>query len=161
LPRAGVLAAGSFLVVARVFKVLCAALHAYVVVLLLVHIPWQTVAVKTVIPHVRFSSAYIALRVAGLGTTISPYLFFWQAMHGVEGMREERLGGEQPVPLRRRGHPARKSKQLMSRLDVFIGMTFAIMTATAVTLGRTHHVSISSPAQAAEALRPFGGQIGS
>jgi NRAMP (natural resistance-associated macrophage protein)-like metal ion transporter len=163
----GVLAAGSFLLIARVFKVLCTALLAYVAVLLLVHIPWHTVAVNTVIPHVQLSSAYIALLVAVLGTTISPYLFFWQAMHRVEDMREEQLGGEEPVPLRRRGHRAKKSKQLMSRLDVFTGMAFsnvvmfAIITATAATLGRTHHLSISSPAQAAEALRPLGGQIGS
>ena len=162
-----VLAAGSFLLIARVFKVLCAALLAYVVVLFLVHVPWQTVAVNTVIPHVQLSSAYIALLVAVLGTTISPYLFFWQAMHRVEDLREERLGGEQPVPLRRRGKRAGKSKQLMSRLDVFTGMTFsnvvmfAVIAATAATLGRTHHLSISSPAQAAEALRPLGGQIGS
>jgi NRAMP (natural resistance-associated macrophage protein)-like metal ion transporter len=162
-----VLAAGSFLLIARVFKVLCAALLAYVAVLLLVQIPWGTVAVNTMIPHVQLSSAYIALLVAVLGTTISPYLFFWQAMHRVEDMREERLGGEEPVPLRLRGQRAGKSKQLMSRLDVFTGMAFsnvvmfAIITATAATLGRTHHVSISSPAQAAEALRPFGGQIGS
>jgi Mn2+/Fe2+ NRAMP family transporter len=158
-----VLAAGSFLLIARVFKMLCAALLAYVVVLFLVHIPWPTVAVNTVIPHVQLSSAYIALLVAVLGTTISPYLFFWQAMHRVEDMREERLGGDQPVPLRRRGQRAGRSKQLMSRLDVFTGMTFsnvvmfAIIAASAATLGRTHHLSITSPAQAAEALRPLGG----
>ena len=61
------LAAGSFLVIARVFKVLCAALLAYVAVLFLVRIPWQTVAVNTVIPHIKLSSAYIALLVAVLG----------------------------------------------------------------------------------------------
>jgi Mn2+/Fe2+ NRAMP family transporter len=67
-----VLAAGSFLLIARLFNVLYAALLAYVAVLLLVSIPWQTVAVNTVIPHVRLSSAYMALPVALLGTTISP-----------------------------------------------------------------------------------------
>jgi Mn2+/Fe2+ NRAMP family transporter len=70
---------------------------------------WKTVAVNTVIPHVQLSSAYIALRVAVLGTTILPCLFFWQATHRVEDMREERLGGEQPVPLRRRGQRTGKS----------------------------------------------------
>ena len=160
------LAAGSFLVIARVFKVLCAALLAYVAVLFLVRIPWQTVAVNTVIPHIQLSSAYIALLVAVLGTTISPYLFFWQAMHRVEEMQEEDLGGDRAVPLRRRGRRARKSKLLMSRLDVFTGMTFsnivmfAIITATAATLGRTHHVTIDSPVQAASALRPVAGQFG-
>ena len=160
------LAAGSFLLIARVFKVLCAALLAYVAVLFLVRIPWQKVAVNTVIPHIKLSSSYIALLVAVLGTTISPYLFFWQAMHRVEEMQEEDLGGDRAVPLRQRGRRERKSKQLMSRLDVFTGMAFsnivmfAIITATAATVGRTHHVTINSPAQAAAALRPVAGQFG-
>jgi Mn2+/Fe2+ NRAMP family transporter len=102
-----------------------------------------------------------------LGTTISPYLFFWQAMHRVEDMQEEDLGGERAVPLRRRGRRAGKAKLLTSRFDVFTGMAFsqvvmfAIITATAATLGRTHHVTIDSAAQAAAALRPVAGQSGS
>jgi NRAMP (natural resistance-associated macrophage protein)-like metal ion transporter len=161
------LAAGSFLQIARVFKVLCAALLAYIAVLFLVRIPWQTVILNTVVPHVQLSSAYIALLVAVLGTTISPYLFFWQPMHRVEDMQEEDLGGERAVPLRRRGRSAGKAKLMTSRFDVFTGMAFsnivmfAIMTATAATLGRTHHVTIDSAAQAAAALRPVAGQLGS
>src|ERR1700693_2044299 len=96
--------------IARVFKVLCAALLAYVAVLFLINIPWQTVAVDTVVPHIQLSSAYIALLVAGLGTTILPYLFFLQAMHRVEDMQEEDLGGERAVPLRHRTRRAGKSK---------------------------------------------------
>jgi hypothetical protein len=136
------LAAGSFLQIARVFKVLCVALLAYVAVPLLIRIPWQTVALNTVVPHIQLSSAYIALLVAVLGTTISPYLFFWQAMHRVEDMQEEDLGGERAVPLRRRTRRAEKSKLLTSRFDVFAGMAFsqvvlfAIITATAATLRR-------------------------
>jgi NRAMP (natural resistance-associated macrophage protein)-like metal ion transporter len=161
------LAAGSFLQIARVFKVLCAALLAYIAVLFLVRIPWQTVILNTVVPHVQLSSAYIALLVAVLGTTISPYLFFWQPMHRVEDMQEEDLGGERAVPLRRRGRSAGKAKLLTSRFDVFTGMAFsnivmfAIITATAATLGRSHHVTIDSAAQAAAALRPVAGQLGS
>jgi Mn2+/Fe2+ NRAMP family transporter len=161
------LAGGSFPVIARVFKVLCGALLAYVGVLFLIRIPWQTVALDTVVPHIRLSSAYIALLVAVLGTTISPYLFFWQAMHRVEEMREEDLGGDHPIPLRRRSRGERRSKLLMSRLDVFSGMAFsnvvmfAIITATAATLARSHHLTIASAAQAAAALRPVAGQFGS
>ena len=161
------LAAGSFLQIARVFKVLCVALLAYVAVLFLIRIPWQTVVLNTVVPHVQLSSAYIALLVAVLGTTISPYLFFWQAMHRVEDMHEEDLGGDRAVPLRRRSRSAGKSKLLTSRFDVFTGMAFsnlvmfAIITATAATLGRTHHLTINSAAQAAESLRPVAGQFGS
>ena len=94
------LVVGSFPLIARVFKVLCAALLSYVGVLFLVRIPWRTVLVDTVVPHIQLSSAYIALLVAVLGTTISPYLFFWQAMHRVEEMREEDLGGDRPGPAR-------------------------------------------------------------
>jgi len=161
------LAFGSFLQIARVFKVLSAALLAYVAVLFLINIPWQTVALNTVIPHIQVSSAYIALLVAVLGTTISPYLFFWQSMNRVEDMQEEDLGGERAVSLRRRGRDAGKSKLRTSRFDVFTGMAFsnlvmfAIITSTAATLGRTHHVTIDSAAQAASALRPVAGQFGS
>ena len=69
---------------------------------------WETVAGNTPIPHLQLLSAYISLLVAVLGTTTIPYLFFWQAMQGVEDMREERLGGEQPVLPRRRGQRAGK-----------------------------------------------------
>ena len=161
------LAGGSFPVIARVFKLLCGALLAYVGVLFLIRIPWQTVALDTVVPHIRLSSAYVALLVAVLGTTISPYLFFWQGMHRVEEMREEDLGGDHPIPLRRRSPGERKSKLLMSRLDVFSGMAFsnvvmfAIITATAATVARSHHLTITSAAQAAAALRPVAGQFGS
>jgi Mn2+/Fe2+ NRAMP family transporter len=109
------LAFGSFVQIARVFKVLCAALLAYVAVLFLIRIPWRTVALNTVIPHIQLSSTYIALLVAVLGTTISPYLFFWQSMHRVEDMQEEDLGGERAVSLRRRGSDAGKSKLRTSR----------------------------------------------
>jgi len=131
------LAAGSFLQIARVFKVLCVALLAYVAVLFLIRIPWQTVVLNTVVPHIQLSSAYIALLVAVLGTTISPYLFFWQSMHRVEDMQEEDLGGARAVMLRRRTRRAGRSKLLTSRFDVFTGMAFsnvvmfAIITATA------------------------------
>jgi len=107
-----------------VFKVLCAALLAYVAVLFLVA-SRGTVALNTVIPHIQLSSAYIALLVAVLRTTISPYCSSGQAMHRVEEMQEEDLGGERAVPLRQRGRRERKSKQLMSRLDVFTGMAFS------------------------------------
>jgi Mn2+/Fe2+ NRAMP family transporter len=94
------LVSGSFATIARVFKVLCAALLAYVGVLFFVKIPWGTVIFNTVVPHVRFSLDYVALLVGVLGTTISPYLFFWQSLHRIEDMREEDAGGSRPLPLR-------------------------------------------------------------
>ena len=160
------LVSGSFLIIARVFKVLCMALLAYIVVLFFIKVPWQTVGFDTVVPHVHFTRAYIALIIGVLGTTISPYLFFWQSMHRIEDMREEDAGGDQPLPLYRRTRRDASGKLSRSRFDVFTGMTFsnvvmfAIIVATASTLGRHgHHLSISSAAQAAAALQPFAGRF--
>ena len=163
------LVSGSFATIARVFKVLCAALLAYVVVLFLVKIPWGTVIFNTVVPHIRFSRAYFALLIGVLGTTISPYLFFWQSMHRIEDIREEDAGGTRPLPLRRRSRIDAAGKQSRSRFDVFIGMAFsnvvmfAIIVATAVTLTPKsgQHLIISSPAQVASALRPVAGRFAS
>jgi len=93
------LVSGSFATIARVFKVLCATLLAYVGVLFFVKIPWGTVIFNTVVPHLRFSRTYVALLVGVLGTTISPYLFFWQSMHRIEDMREEDAGGTSTASL--------------------------------------------------------------
>ncbi|MGO8873408.1 MAG: divalent metal cation transporter, partial [Acidimicrobiales bacterium] len=134
------LVSGSFATIARVFKVLCVALLAYVGVLFFVKIPWGAVIFNTVVPHIRFSREYVALLVGVLGTTISPYLFFWQSMHRIEDMREEDAGGTRPLPLRRRSRVDAAGKQSRSRFDVFTGMAFsnvvmfAIIVATAITL---------------------------
>ena len=87
---------GSFELVARVFKLLCAALLAYIAMLFVVNVNWASVAHGTFVPHLSFASSYIALLVAILGTTISPYLFFWQSMHRLEEMRDEPEGGNRP-----------------------------------------------------------------
>ncbi|HEX5266290.1 MAG TPA: divalent metal cation transporter [Acidimicrobiales bacterium] len=73
---------GSFARIALVFKVLCAALLAYLVVAVLVTHQWGSVLAHTLVPHIQFSKAYLALLVAVLGTTISPYLFFGRAPTG-------------------------------------------------------------------------------
>jgi len=163
------LVSGSFATIARVFKVLCAALLAYIGVLFLVKIPWGTVLFNTVVPHLRLSRDYIALLTGVLGTTISPYLFFWQSMHRIEEMREEDAGGARPLPLRRRSRLDAAGKQSRSRFDVFTGMAFsnvvmfAIIVATAITLSPKsgQHFTISTPAQVASALRPVAGRFAS
>jgi len=163
------LVSGSFSMIARVFKVLCAALLAYVAELFFVKIPWGTVLFNTIVPHIRFSRAYVGLLVGVLGTTISPYLFFWQSMHRVEEMREEDAGGSRPLPLRRRSRLDAAGKESRSRFDVFTGMAFsnvvmfAIIVATAITLTPKsgQHLTISSPAQVASALRPVAGRFAS
>jgi NRAMP (natural resistance-associated macrophage protein)-like metal ion transporter len=158
---------GSFEFVARVFKLLCLALFSYIAMLFMVNVSWSAVARATVIPHVSLKSSYIALLVAILGTTISPYLFFWQNLHRLEDMRDEPAGGSHAQPLKRRGKTAAGKKQRRSRFDVFVGMAFsnvvmfAIITATAATLGKHGHKSVQSAAEAASALKPIAGRFAS
>jgi Mn2+/Fe2+ NRAMP family transporter len=159
---------GSFELTARVLKVFCIALLAYVVVLFSVNVPWGSVVEHTIAPHVEFSRGFLALMIAVLGTTISPYLFFWQSLHRIEEMREEPAGGKEPLALTRRSRMAVAKKVSTSRFDVFTGMgisnaiMFAIIVATAATLGsHGHHVTINSPAQAASALKPVAGRMAS
>ena len=163
----GLLVKFSYQVIARVFRLLCLALLSYVGVLFAVHLDWPTVLAHTVIPHIQFTKGYLTLLIAVLGTTISPYLFFWQTTNRVDEMREEDIGGASAVPLRRRLRSAAKSKLRLSRFDVFFGMAFsnfvmfAIIAATAATLGANGPVDISSAAEAATALRPVAGHLAS
>ncbi len=101
------LVSGSFEFVAKVLKVLCAALLAYLAELFFVTIPWGTVLSHTIVPHLQFNKAYIALLIAVLGTTISPYLFFWQSMQRLEDLRAEEPGGDKPLPLSSRSNGGR------------------------------------------------------
>jgi NRAMP (natural resistance-associated macrophage protein)-like metal ion transporter len=161
------LVVGSFARISLVFKVLCAALLAYLVVAVLVTHQWGSVLSHTVVPHIELNKAYLALLVAVLGTTISPYLFFWQSAHRLEEMRDEPEGGTKAVPLKRQSPARARRKQRTSRLDVFAGMTFsnlvmfAIIVATAQTLHAHNKTDIQSAAQAAEALKPFAGHFAS
>lgn len=158
---------GSFAFVARAFKVLCAALVSYIVMLFVVHVAWARVASATLIPHISLTGSYLSLLVAVLGTTISPYLFFWQTLHRLEEMRDEPGGGTRPEPLPNRSSEAAQRKQRTSRFDVFSGMLFsntvmfAIIVATAATLGAHGKHNIQSAAEAANALRPVAGQFAS
>jgi NRAMP (natural resistance-associated macrophage protein)-like metal ion transporter len=158
---------GSFARIALVFKVLCAALLAYLVVAVLVTHQWGSVLSHTLVPHVELNKSYLQLLVAVLGTTISPYLFFWQSAHRLEEMRDEPEGGAKAQPLGQQSPARAKRKERTSRLDVFVGMTFsnlvmfAIIVATAQTLHSHHITNIDSAAQAAEALKPFAGHFAS
>ena len=159
---------GSFDRIALLFKVLCAALLAYLVVAVMVTHAWGTVFSHTFVPRIHFNGAYVALLVAVLGTTISPYLFFWQGAHRLEEMRDEPEAGAEVLPLKNQVSKARaRRKQRTSRLDVFTGMTFsnvvmfAIILATSETLHAHGRTNVDSAAQAAQALRPFAGQFAS
>jgi Mn2+/Fe2+ NRAMP family transporter len=128
---------------------------------------WGQVLEHTLIPHIEFNKGYIALLVAILGTTISPYLFFWQSAHRLEEMREEPEDGDNPQPLKDRSRARAKLKERTSRVDVFSGMAFsnivmfAIIATTAATLHAHHMTNIQSAAQAAQALKPLVGHLSS
>ncbi|MBS0319073.1 MAG: divalent metal cation transporter [Proteobacteria bacterium] len=143
---------------APLFKWLTLSLFAYVMVLFAVHIPWVRLVHDTVLPPISLTGDYLLLLVAVLGTTISPYLFFWQASQEVEEQRAR--AGEAPL----REAPEQVSRNLRRiRVDTWIGMTFsnaiafAIMLTTAVTLHEAGVTDIQTSAQAAEALRPIAG----
>ena len=157
-----VLVAGGFAVIAKVFKWLCLALLAYVAVLFVSKVDWPDVAAGLLGLQFRFSWDYLGLIVAVLGTTISPYLFFWQSAHRIEELREDDLGGDNAVGLDDHSAPAARRKLRDARADVFIGMffsvlvMFAIIAATAATLGK-NGTDIKTAADAAKALEPIAG----
>jgi Mn2+/Fe2+ NRAMP family transporter len=169
LAGAGIAAAvifGSFHWIGRVFKWLCLVLLVYVVVLVVAHLDWADVALGLAGGHFRLSPAYLGLVVAVFGTSISPYMFFWQSAERVEELREEDAGGAKALPLNARSARGAKQKLKDARIDVFTGMTFsviimfAIIAATAATLG-AHHKTVTSAAQAAQALAPVAGSYAS
>ena len=145
---------------APILKALTLALFAYVGTVFVVDVPWSGVVLGTLIPDVSLRPDYLLMLVAVFGTTISPYLFFWQASQEVE---EQRAGpGEEPL----REAPAQARLQLRRiKFDTYIGMTFSnlvaffIILTTAVTLHAHGITDIQTSAQAAEALRPIGGEF--
>ena len=149
----------------RVLKWLTLALFAYVAVVLAVDVPWQRALVESArpwafLPTSATAKEYAAMVVAVLGTTISPYLFFWQATQEVEDCRRR------PDVKTLRHHPAYVRKHLRRiKLDTVVGMGFSnlvalcIVVATAVTLNQRGIVNIQTSAQAAEALRPVAGEF--
>jgi len=142
---------------ARYLKWLTAVLLAYVVTAFLAKPDWGQVALATLMPRLQWDSLYVTTMVAVLGTTISPYLFFWQASHEVE---EEKAQGRRSLA-ERRGATAHELAD--ARLDVGTGMFFSnlvmffIMLATGATLHASGKTEIESARQAAEALRPLAG----
>ena len=143
----------------HVLKWLTLALFAYVGVLFAVEIDWRAVALATVWPHFVPSQNAFTIVVAIFGTTISPYLFFWQSAEEVE---DEKLAGSGSLL----DHPADAPRELSRiRIDTYVGMAFSnliaffIILTTAVTLNKSGVTDISTSAQAAEALRPIAGEF--
>ena len=148
----------SYRLMARDLQWLTLVLFAYVVAAFLSHPNWGAVLRATFIPHVEWSKEYMSVLVAILGTTISPYLFFWQAAQEVE---EDRDHGKTTVA-KRKG--ATNKELRVANRDVITGMLlsnlvmyFLILT-TAATLNAHGHKNIETAKQAADALRPLAGQ---
>jgi Mn2+/Fe2+ NRAMP family transporter len=140
-------------------KWLTLSLLAYVAVLFVVHVPWGQVALHMFAPRFKADAGAAAVIVAIFGTTISPYLFFWQASEEIEDM--EALAKPGLVH-----DPAAAPKELRRiRWDTWSGMfysdlvAFFIMLATAVTLHTAGVTNIQTAAQAANALRPLAGEF--
>ena len=141
-----------------VLKWLTLALLAYVVTLFLVDIPWSDALGTMVIPMIEPGSAALIMIVAILGTTISPYLFFWQASQEAEDVRE--FNDREPLV----EDPLEGRKELKRiELDTLIGMAasnfvaLTIILTTAATLNANGITDIQTSADAAEALRPVAG----
>ncbi len=141
-------------------KWLTLSLLAYAAVLFTVHVPWGQVALRTFWPRFTPNSAAAAVVVGVFGTTISPYLFFWQASEEVEDM-QARAGA---TPLLRDGSAAPAELRRI-RWDTWSGMLYSDLTAyfiilaTAVTLHVAGITDIDTAAQAASALRPLAGNF--
>jgi NRAMP (natural resistance-associated macrophage protein)-like metal ion transporter len=142
--------------IAQTFKWLTLVLLAYVITAFVAHVDWVLALRSTVLPHLEWSRSFFSVLVAIFGTTISPYLFFWQAAQEVE---EERAMGRNLA--KRRG--ATPDELRACRTDVVSGMFasnaimyFIIMT-TAATLHSHGKTSIGTAPEAAEALRPLAG----
>ena len=147
----------SYRLIARIFKWLTLALFAYIAAAFFAHPDWPAVVRATLIPTVQWTGAYWATLVGILGTTISPYLFFWQAAEEVE---EDISAGKKTVE-QREGATNRELRR--SRNDVITGMFFSnlvmyfIILTSAATLHAHGNTSISTAREAAEALRPLAG----
>jgi len=144
----------------RFLKWLTLCLLAYAAVLFTVHVPWGQVALRTFWPRFTPNAAAAAVVVGVFGTTISPYLFFWQASEEVEDMQAAKCA----APLVRNPRSA-NSELRRIRWDTWSGMAYSdvtayfIILATAVTLHTAGTTDINTAAQAASALRPLAGDF--
>jgi NRAMP (natural resistance-associated macrophage protein)-like metal ion transporter len=144
----------------RVLKWLTLSLFSYVGVVFAVDIPWAEVLREVLIPAFSLKAEYVTTVVAIFGTTISPYLFFWQASQECEDLRAVKAD----KPLRKHPDQAMRHMRRM-KIDTFIGMGFSnliaffIMLTTAATLHAHGVTDIQTSAQAAEALRPLAGRF--
>ncbi len=144
---------------AAILKWATLSLFSYVAVVVVADVPWARALTALVVPEIQWNGAYAMAVVAILGTTISPYLFFWQAGQEVE---EQHRRHAKPLCITPREAGPELSR---IRTDTLVGMAFssvisvAIVFATAATLNAHGITNITTSAQAAEALRPIAGSF--
>lgn len=145
----------SYKTYARILKGLTLALLSYVITAFIVHVPWPVLLKATFVPHVEFNFAFLFVITGVIGTTISPYMFFWEANEEVEEEREKHL-------IRKDGKPRIGRKRIQSmRVDNFLGMfasnvvTWCIIVTTATVLNGHGVKNIATSADAAKALEPL------
>jgi NRAMP (natural resistance-associated macrophage protein)-like metal ion transporter len=152
----GLLFWASYKLIARVFKWLTIVLFAYVIASFYARVDWRHALAVTFVPHLEWSRGFPAVLVAILGTTISPYLFFWQAAEEVE---EQQTKGSSLA----KGNGATSQELKGARADTIAGMFFSnlimyfIILTTAATLHAHGQTTITTAREAAEALRPLAG----
>jgi Mn2+/Fe2+ NRAMP family transporter len=145
---------------APLLKYLTLALFAYVATVFVIDVPWAAVWRATLTPRLSSDTDYILIIVAILGTTISPYLFFWQASQEVE---EQRTTPER-APLKVAPEQAPRALSRIN-LDTYVGMAFSnvvaffVIVTAAATLHAQGLTDIQTAAQAAEALKPIAGEF--
>jgi NRAMP (natural resistance-associated macrophage protein)-like metal ion transporter len=138
----------------------CLALFSYVICAFVVHVAWDEVAWAIIWPPLSFKAEYLMAVVAVFGTTISPYLFFWQAGAEVEDTKEE--AGARPLT---RAPEQARDEFTRIRIDTYIGMGISnlvalfIVITTGATLNANGVTDIQTSAQAAEALRAVAGPL--
>jgi len=156
-----VLVFGSYRTIVRIFKWLTLVLFAYVITAFLARPDWEQVLLNTIVPHISLSREFLMTLVAIFGTTISPYLFFWQAAQAVEVDK----GAGKTTVVQRMG--ASDAELKAARTDVVTGMFFSnfVMYFIILTTGATLHAhgktDIGTAVQAAEALKPLAGSSAS
>jgi NRAMP (natural resistance-associated macrophage protein)-like metal ion transporter len=150
---------GSYRLLVRIFKWLTLSLFAYVIAALMAKPDWSEVLYSTVVPRISFDGRYVTTIVAILGTTISPYLFFWEASEEVE---EEVSEGRTSIASRR---GVTDEELRAEKWDTVAGMIFCnvvfyfVILAAAATLNATGHTDVQSATVAAQALRPLAGSL--
>ena len=143
----------------KIFKWLTLALFAYVITAFFAHPPLMTVLRATFIPHLEFSKDFVMALVAVVGTTISPYLFFWQASSEVDEM----VAAGATAPLIGRQRRLKIAELRAARFDIVVGMAFSnlvmyfIILTSAAVLHANGKTSVQTAAQAASALAPLAG----